>query len=306
MQLLAAPADADPFAEETWKDCNPALGKYLSLAEMRQAAWRARRMPAFEAGFRNLRLNQRVDANEEERVATLPVWKRGDHPVDRERLKGRLCFAGLDLSGKHDLTAAVFVFPSDDPAPVYDVVPLFWTPEDQLAQRKAAEQERFRLWIDQGFMITTPGPTVRYDFVAAQLAAFAAEHDLQAIAYDRWRIEDLKADLAKIDAHFPVPLEEFGQGYQSMSPAIEWFAELALTGRLRHGGHPVLTAAVSNAITVPDPAGNLKIEKGKSNRRGPVRIDGAVALIMALSIAKRFESEPRGNVDDFLANMVFA
>lgn len=306
VQLLAAPPDADPFAEATWFACNPALGKYLSVEEMRQAAFRARRMPAFEPGFRNLRLNQRVDAQEESRIVTAGTWRRGNVPVNRAALAGRTCFAGLDLSGKQDLTALVLVFPSDDPEPIFDLLPFFWTPQDQLGARRPAEQERFREWIAAGFMTAIPGPVIRYRLIADTLAAVARQFDLRAVAYDRWRIDDLKADLADLDCEFPAPLEPFGQGFASMAPAIEWFAELALTARLRHGGHPVLTASVVNAITVADPSGNLKLDKPKSQARGPVRIDGAVAMLMALGLARRFEAEPAQDVSAFLENMVWA
>ena len=237
---------------------------------------------------------------------TLGTWRRGNSEVDRAALAGRKCFAGLDLSGKHDLTALVLAFPDDEPIPNYDILPFFWTPQDQLGGRRPAEQERFRGWIDAGLMIPVPGPTIRYGFVAAEVARLSREFDLQVIGFDRWRIDDFRADLAEVDANFPVPLEPFGQGFASMSPAIEWFAELALTGRIRHGAHPVLTASVVNAVTVSDPAGSMKIDKAKSNGRGPVRIDGAVSLVMALAMAKRFEATPRTDVNDVLMNMVWA
>lgn len=286
-QLLAAPPDADPFDEATWRACNPALGIYLSLAEMRDAAERARRIPAFEPAFRNLRLNQRVDAREEERIVTAAVWKLGAVPVDRERLKGRRCYAALDLSGKHDLTSLMLAFPDDGPEPTFDLLPFFWTPEGQLNARTPNERERFRQWIASGHMIAVPGPTVRFSFVARQLVELSREFDIQSLGFDRWRIDDFKQDLAEVDADFPVPLEPFGQGFKDMGPAVEWFAELALTGRLRHGGHPVLTAAVAGAILVPDAAGNHKIDKERSSRQGAVRIDGAVTAAMALELARR-------------------
>jgi phage terminase large subunit-like protein len=128
VQLTAAPEDADPFAEATWTACNPALGRFLSLEEMRTAAERARRIPAFESSFRNLRLNQRIDSREEDRLVSHAVWKTGEVPIDRERLRGRQCYAGLDLSGKHDLTALVLAFPDDDPEPGFDLLPFFLDP----------------------------------------------------------------------------------------------------------------------------------------------------------------------------------
>lgn len=287
VQLLAAPSDADPFDEATWRDCNPALGIYLSLEEMRTAAERARRLPAFEPAFRNLRLNQRVDARQEDRIVTAAVWKEGVVAVDRAMLKGRTCYGALDLSGKHDLTSLTLVFPDDEPQPGYDVLPFFWTPAGQLENRTPAERDRFKLWIAQGLITAIPGPTVRFSYVAAQLVELSREFEIAVLGYDRWRIDDFKADLAEVDASLEVPLAEFGQGFKDMGPAVEWFAELALTGRIRHGGHPVLTAAVAGAILTSDPAGNQKIDKDRSSGRGPVRVDGAVTLAMALELARR-------------------
>jgi phage terminase large subunit-like protein len=287
VQLLAAPEEADPFAQATWKACNPALGKFLSLAEMRDSAERARRIPAFEAGFRNLRLNQRIDAREDERIVTRDVWALGAVPVDRAALAGRACYAALDLSGKHDLTALVLAFPDDEPEPTFDLLPFFWTPEGAMAGRRQQEQDRFKLWIKSGELTLVPGPTIRFGFVAKALVELSREFDILGLGYDRWRIDDFKADLAEADADFPAPLTPVGQGYKDMSPAIDQFSELALTGRLRHGGNQVLGASFAGAVLVSDPAGNRKIDKEKSNGRSVVRVDGAVAAVMALGLAKR-------------------
>lgn len=287
VHLLAAPADADPFDEATLRAVNPALGTYLNeadvLADMRKAQW----LPAFEARYRNRRLNQRVDANQENRIVPVGVWDACSSAVDTDALRGRRCYGGLDLSGKHDLTALVLVFPDDEDG--FDVLPVFWTPRGQLAARKASEANRFKEWIAAGHLRGVDGPTIRSSFVAAELAELSATFDIEAIAYDRWRIDDLKQDLADIGAK--VALQPRGQGFKDQGPDVEALAECALTGRLRHGGHPVLRAAMSNAVTVSDPAGNLKIDKERA--RGPVRVDGAVALAMALGLANRMPPKKR-------------
>ena len=299
LQLHAAPEDADPFADDTLKAANPAWGRFLDPRALKQSRDRAQRMPSMEASYRRLRLNQRCDANPDARLVPLSVWKEGNVPVDRNALKGRPCFGGLDLSGKHDLTALVLVFPDDGADPIHRIVPFFWTPEGALEARRPAERARFKEWAAAGLLNMIPGPTIRTGYVATEIAKLAVEFDLKAIAYDRWRIDDLKQDLA--DANCTVTLEPWGQGFKDMGPAVERFAELALSGKLQHGGHPVLTAAVANAITVSDPAGNLKVDKDKSNTRGPVRIDGAVALAMALGLANRFVDQPKPPpLDDFL------
>ncbi len=143
VQLHAAPPDADPFDEKVWKECNPAWGIFLDETDFRQKAELARRQPVFESSFRNLRLNQRVDANNENRIVTPAVWKLGAVPVDLDRLAGRRCYGGLDLSGKHDLTALVLAF--DDDQGAFDLVPFLldaarpvgWS----LAERAGAVQD---------------------------------------------------------------------------------------------------------------------------------------------------------------------
>lgn len=287
VRLTAAPEDADPFSLETLRSVNAALGIFLDEGDLLAEAERARRIPAFEPAYRNLRLNQRVDSSSENRLATAGVWKLGATPVDLERLRGRKCYGGLDLSGKHDLTALVLVFPDDDPEPSYDIVPFFWTPEGAMEARAQAEKDRFKEWIKAGHLTAIPGPVIRFRTVAQRLSALKQDYgfDVQAVGYDRWRIDELKLEIEDVGGE--VDLEEFGQGWKDMAPAIEFFTECALTGRLHHAGHPVLTACVANAILVSDPAGNMKIDKGKSNSRGTTRIDGAAALLMALGTARR-------------------
>lgn len=283
VDLAAAPRDADIANEKTWRDCNEALGIFLSLEEMREAANRARRLPETEASFRNLRLNQRVDANEEARICPASIWKLGAVAVDRKALKGRRCWGGLDLSGKEDLTALVLVF--DDADGGYDILPFFWTPLGALEGRRPAERDLFKLWIKQGHLIGVPGPIINYRYVVEQLALLRQEFRIEMIGYDRWRITDFRERLAEIGQE-DLPLKDFGQGYQSMGPAIDHFAELALTAKLRHGGHPVLTACVANAVLTQDPAGNRKFDKERASTRGTIRIDGATALATALGVAK--------------------
>lgn len=302
VHLSSAPRDADPFAEKTLRDCNPAWGVFLDGETILREAEQARRLPSLEPRYRLLRLNQRVHANPESRLVTLPVWLQGKVPVDREKLRGRRAYGGLDLSGKHDLTALILVVPDDEPDPGYDVLCHFWTPLGQLEARPASERARFREWIEAGFLTAVDGPVIRYGYVAAELARLKSEFDLAPISFDPWRIEDLKLELA--DAGADVELEPFGQGFKSMSPAVEIFAELALSGRIRHGGHPVLSSAVANAVTTHDAAGNIKPSKARGNTLGPVRIDGAVALLMALAAAsRRADAPPTIGLDAFLSDM---
>jgi phage terminase large subunit-like protein len=90
---------------------------------------------------------------------------------------------------------------------------------------------------------------------------------------------------------------DFGQGFQSMSPALRDLESALLSGRIAHGKHPVLTMCAQNAVVMRDPAGNKKLTKSKS--RG--RIDGMVSLAMAMSVAATYEPAPAFDVEALVA-----
>ena len=126
VHLIAADDEVDPFDPAVIRSVNPAFGKFLDEATVLREAERARRIPAFETAFRNLRLNQRIDASEERRLITRREWELCEGPIDRDELLGRTCYAGLDLSGKQDLTSLTLVFPDDEAETGYDILPFFW------------------------------------------------------------------------------------------------------------------------------------------------------------------------------------
>ena len=156
--IYAAPDDADVWDEATWRACNPALGDFRSLDEMRAFAARARRIPSLELVFRSLYLNQPVDADR--RFLASADWDAGAVPVDVEALDGRVCYGGLDLGSTQDLTALVLVFPDDgasgDGPPGYDLLCWFWTAEDALRERAERDRVPYPLWRDQGFLERRP------------------------------------------------------------------------------------------------------------------------------------------------------
>lgn len=124
LRLYEAPEKADPWDPEAWKLANPALGDFRSMEDMAELAERARRIPAFEAAFRNLNLNQRVDANE--RFIPAVEWDACAGTVELEDLIGRECYGGLDLGSTSDrqpwcsssrMTAAASTFCRSSGAP---------------------------------------------------------------------------------------------------------------------------------------------------------------------------------------------
>lgn len=282
LTLFSAPLDTDPWTRATWKAANPALGDFRSLDDVQRLAGQAQRMPSREASFRNLILNQRVDATQQFMSAV--VWKGcGGSVPDLDALRGRPCYAGLDLSSSRDLTALVLAFADDDGG--FDVVPFFWLPGD-LHERQEEDRTHYVQWASAGHLQPMESKTTDPAVIAQRIAELHGVYDLRAVAYDRWRIEDLKRSLAAIGSE--PPMVPWGQGFKDMGPAIDALERLAIEGQIRHGMHPVLSWCAMNAKAVPDPTGARKFDKAKSTGR----IDGLQALTMALGVATRMEIEP--------------
>lgn len=274
-KVYAVPDDADPFDPDNWPLANPALGKFRSATEMAEEAARAKRMPTFEPSFRNLYLNQRVDA--EPKAINPAEWEACAGAVDLAALKGRPCYGGLDLSSTRDLSALVLYFHEDGGA----VVPFIWCPKENLAEREETDRVPYRTWAKMGHICPTPGKAIDKRAITAQLGQIMADYDVQGIAYDRWGILDLKNILNS--EGIDLPLIGWGQGYRDMGPAVDAFETALLNGEIKHGMHPILRWTAGNLVFETDPAGARKPSKNRSIDR----IDPMAALIMACGLASR-------------------
>ncbi|WP_458096235.1 terminase large subunit [Roseomonas sp. WA12] len=277
--VFTSPQTDDPWDEATWAKANPALGDFRSLEEMRSEASVAQRIPAREAVFRNLYLNQPVEADE--RLIHARDWDPLGEPFDVAALRGQRCIAGLDLGSASDLTGLALYFPDSG-----HVLAWGFLPAEQLDQKERADRAPYRLWRDQGCIISTPGRAINKAFVAAKLRELAADYDLQSVAFDRWMFKDLEV-ICDSEGIW-LPFEPHGQGFKDMGPSVEQFERLVLEGKLQHGGNPLLTWCLSNITVNTDPAGARKPAKDRS--RG--RIDPLVALIMACGQSARMPAEP--------------
>jgi len=294
LALFTSDPTADPFDAETIRQANPAFGDFQSAEEVMAMAEDARRMPSRESEYRNLILNQRVDRNTP--FVSKSVWQSCGDPVSDE-WTGVPVYAGLDLSSTADLTAFVPIAWVDD---AWEVRPTFWLPGEALDVKARADRVPYDVWADQGCLETTPGRSVEYEYVAVWLYDFDQRHNLRKIAFDRWGMKYLRPWLLKAgftEERIDELFAEFGQGFQSMTPALRDLESVLLNGKMRHGNHPVLTMCAANAVVSSDPAGGRKLNKAKAAGR----IDGMVALSMAVGVAPLDAPEP--SVDDWLASL---
>lgn len=271
--LFEAPPEADWRDEKVWKKCNPALGDFRSLDEMRIAAKRATEIPAQENTFRRLYLNQWTE--QAARWIAMPSWDACREALGS--LRGRRCYVGMDLSSTQDLTALVGVFPDDDG---FDVLPAFFVPQENIRGRAVRDHVPYEQWARDGYLTATPGNIVDYEYIRTTLKQWAVLYQIQTIAFDPWNATDLVTRLQEQDGFVCVPMR---QGFAAMSAPSKSLEAAILSRRLRHDGHPILRWNVSNvsvdyADKGTDESANLKPSKARSSEK----IDGVVALIMAI------------------------
>ncbi|HEL2321186.1 TPA: terminase large subunit [Streptococcus suis] len=281
-------SDEDDWNDEAnWRRANPSLGHTIGIDRVREAYQQALDNPAEENVFKQLRLNMWTSSS----VAWIPehVYAKGNDPIQYESLKGRSCYAGLDLSSTSDITALVLVFPPRFEEENYIVLPYFWLPEDTLELRCRRDHVLYNVWERQGYIKTTEGNVVHYGFIEKFIEDLSEIYHIKEIAYDRWNATQMVQNLEGMGLNM-VP---FGQGYKDMSPPSKELYKLLMEGKIQHGGHPVLKWMGQNVVMRQDPAGNIKPDKEKSVEK----IDGIVALIMGLDRCIRHQTD-EGSVYD--------
>ena len=269
--------DDDWHNEKNWYKANPSLGETIAIERVRDAYNDALQNQAEENIFRQFRLNTWVSSNA--KWMNMTQWDKCAFPVDTEVLKGRVCYGGLDLSSSIDITAFVLIFPPTNEADKYIVLPYFWIPQDTIVQRVKRDHVPYDIWQGKGYIYATEGNVIHYAYIEKFIEELGKVYNIKEIAFDRWGAIEMTQNLQNM-GFTVVP---FGQGFSSMSPPTKELQKLVLEERLAHGGNVPLRWMLDNAIIRSDPAGNIKLDKEKSTER----IDGAVALVMALDRALR-------------------
>lgn len=278
LSLYTAPDNLDPFGEDAIRAANPAFGDFLNAREVTAMADDARRMPSRESEYRNLVLNQRVEANSP--FVSRSTWS-ACAAKPRSILPDVQVYGGLDLSEVKDLTALVLVGQVDG---VWQVHPTFWLPAEGLREKSRTDRVPYDQWEKTGHLQTVPGRSIDYEYVARHLKTVFETVDVAKIAFDRYNFRHLRPWLVQSgfsDEEIADKFVEFGQGFQSMSPALRDLEAAILNQKIAHGDHPVMNMCAAAAVVARDPAGNRKLNKAKSSGR----IDGMVALAMAMAVA---------------------
>jgi phage terminase large subunit-like protein len=260
--------DDDWNDEAVWGKSNPNMDVSVTKRFLKEAYQEAKNNSDQLYNFLTKNLNIWTDSAE--------VWIERDKwdacNQGKEDLDGAECYGGLDLASVRDTNALALRFQKPDGSATYKL--FYWMPEMNVEERVKNKGINYDRWIREGYVRTTPGNVTDYNYIKADILRLCETYKVRSIAYDRWNSSQLVVDLADQG----VTMNPFGQGYASMSAPTKEFEKEVLKKQMNHEGNPVLTWNMSNVHIQRDPAGNVKLDKGKSSEK----VDGAVACVMAL------------------------
>ena len=279
-QSHAAAKGSPDFHRRTWLRANPSLDHLPSLeAEIREEAEIAKSDPAALASFRALRLNRGVADVEVAELLPAETWERieGEVPIE-----GRAVW-GIDLGTSAAMSAVAAYWPNSGRLEVLAAFPR----EPGLAERGLRDGVN-RLYLEchrRGELILAGGAAV--DVGALLREAIERFGPPAALASDRWREAELRDALKA--ARVPVAaLELRGQGFKDGGADVEAFRRAVGEGRVTPWRSLLMTAAMAEARTILDAAGNSKLAKAtEGGRRQRAKDDAAAAAILAVALGSR-------------------
>ena len=273
--------------KDLWPLANPSLigqpDGFIRPDEIRRQVRDALHFPA--AQNKVMRLHFDVWTQAESRWFSRHAWDAcgGVGKTDAD-YAGRKCWGGMDLASTKDFNALVYVFPWEE-GEGFDVLCRFWTNRAAIEAR-ADMRDQLGEWERAGFLNVVPGDCTDYDAVKAQIMHDAETFDVQSIGFDRFLALPLVLPLSESGIEM-VPI---GQGFQSMNAPAKYLETLVLKQIIDHGGNPVLRW-MADAVSI-ETNWQDQIKPSKKNCTAGQKIDGIVALCMALSESISDESVP--------------
>lgn len=323
LQILAGTAEADdffvdiytldkeddPFDESVWYKANPHLVTVPSaLEQLRRDAQTAKQMGGFEmSDYMTKRQNLWYEYGDTQYI-TPNEWKLGRTEMTIENMRGRRCFAGLDLSSGGDLTSLALLFPLDD-GKIY-VWSHSYIPAKRLEEHIITDTAPYDVWAKSGLL--TPSEAVgglKNDYlqIVADLKDLQEKFEINiaCIGYDPHNADAFLEELDTLGA----PLLEVKQSARFLSDTTVDFALEVKAGNVLYDQRNALMSwSIVNAKKTKNSFGEIKVDKEVNARHA--RIDVVDAIIDAHVAYRKSSKEETPDyetvVEDYLKKMGWA
>ncbi|QLE02897.1 terminase large subunit [Galbibacter sp. BG1] len=269
---------------DNWVKSNPNLGESIAINYLKTEYQKAKNQPSKAPNFKTKHLNLWVDAPS----VWIPaeIWNQNKvESIPMSKFTEFGSFRAIDLSTTTDITADIILSEPDEDGFRY-IKPFFYCPADTIEKRSKEDRVPYRYWRDQGYIITTPGNTIDYNYLEDNVIATHHPYNVNRVEMDQWNASQVANNLEEkgIEVSF------FSQQIATISFPTKQFEKLVYEGKIKHDGNPVLTWMLSGCVIYRDANENIKVHKGQSHA-GNKRVDGIIACIMALGGSLTGESE---------------
>lgn len=265
----ACPVCDDWRDERVWPKANPLVGITIPYSYLRTEVKNAVDIPSSQDMVR--RLNFCIWTSSHLAWISADRWRQHEGRIEDDDLVGVPCYGGLDLGQSDDFSAFALVFLLPDGRVAVRM--RYWIPEATLRERA---DRPYDVWQRAGLLRVTEGDTTDQDLVEQEVKDLCHRHGVQELAYDNRFAEHMALHFKG----YGITAVNMPQGYE-LNAAIVKISDLVKTGKLYHGGDPVLAWMVSNVVLRRGMRDEVRLDKLRSAEK----IDGVAALAMALARA---------------------
>jgi phage terminase large subunit-like protein len=267
--------EGDDWTDEaTWKKANPNFGVSVEAQNLASMCAKAMQSPASQAAFLTKHLNVWVQTDQA--LYDTRAWDRcANDALNIEDFRNKTCRIAVDLATKTDLAVVSLLFEGDEKLAAFS---RFYVPEAAIAESRHGS---YAGWQIEGHLIETPGDVVDFDTIERDIRDDLEKYDVAEIGFDPWQSAQMSTSLLNSGA----PCVEFRQVTSNFSEPTKELDSLMRTGGIEHDGNPVMAWCIGNVVGHYDAKENVYPRKERPENR----IDGAVALIMALGLRMKGE-----------------
>jgi len=235
------------------------------------------------SNFRLLNRNERVSGETRDLLLTPDEWLAAE--TDALPPREGACVVGLDLGGSASMTAAAYYWPETGRLECHG-----WFPSrPSLGERGATDGvgSRYSEMAERGELSTLGDATVPVAPWLSEVMRRIEGEPVASLVMDRFKQAELGEAIDR--AGVRAPLLWRGMGFRDGGEDCDRFRRAVFDGRVRSAPSLLLRSALADAVTLRDPANNLKLAKARSLGR----IDAVAATVLAVAEGARQTARPK-------------
>jgi len=267
----------DWTTEAALRKANPNYGVSVDVDRVKIKQAEAIRNSRKQGVFQTKHLNVWVGARQA--FFNIHAWHACAKPAIRpEHYKGNRLFIGLDLASTKDIAAVKMLFAIEGGR--YASFGRFYIPE---AAIENGANEHYAGWAKDGRLIVTDGNMIDYRQIEADILELHSQFGISELAFDPAYAQMMVQRLGEQG----ITCVELRPTVLNFSAPMKHLDGLILSGLIEHDGDPCMTWQMSNVVSKTDQKDNVYPNK----ERPEAKIDGPVALIMAMARAMLYQTE---------------